>query len=135
MKRKIFTSLSVLPRSSLMIIYRLQLSSSFIQRLNINPDHPMHASPFTWVYQLSSGANNVLWRLPPRSGAFSYSGRGIQLFRQGDFLTLPPGPDGTISVHLEDFRFLLKQKIPQLAVDRCRKAVIRYRQRIGYDEA
>jgi hypothetical protein len=47
----------------------------------------------------------------------------------GDFL--PPGYPPTITLDLDRFRLLLRREIKELAVERCREAVIRYQERIG----
>jgi len=44
---------------------------------------------------------------------------------------LPLGYPPTISLDLDDFRYLLKAKIKELAAERCKKAVIQYRKRMG----
>jgi hypothetical protein len=50
---------------------------------------------------------------------------------QIDMDFLPPGYPQTISLDLDRFRRLLRKKIQELAAERCKEAVIKYRKRMG----
>ena len=85
---------------------------------------------FTWVGKINKVFMEV-WKRDPNTGLARRSGDRVDLlrlnpplqiqFRLRDFLRLSPTDNRAVTFGLGKFRDLLKAKIMELAVDRCRR--------------